>query len=812
MESIFVGVMSSALFLTFGIVAYQRGKNRSFKELYVLFTAIAAILAIVSGLVFVIQSETVVLFLRRLIFVLWPWFYTVALLLLLSGVAFYVPEVPIKRMILFLPSVIFSLVTLFLPIEMLHFTKEAPRIFGLVNGNFLLSDFMLMLFFLYFVVTVTCIYLSCPRHVRSLSPIRVLFLPYLVFIGYLGVVVLLMNIWHFENYYVPSLLGYLLLVLGLFHLNTHDWSDEELISSLLPNLVECAREGYAILNHDGQVKYVNPFFKEKFELPDLKQEDNLAKMLDISLESSEEETLRTAFTEALGAENSLQTRFFYGASGKLSGILLVAGMDEKTAEGELEAKREVTQNYLMLQDQEASDLMKQLSEETDVNKNLDRELKSIHRIDPLTSLPNYEWFASELSLEINKMKEKNADVWIVVYFLNLDGFRLVNQSKGMGVGDAVLVAVSDRIRKVAGEQTFVARYAEDEFLMFETVYHPDKKTADTKAAALINAFREPFGIEGENIFVGLSFGVACYPEDGTNAMDLVHNAEMAKGKAKSIGRNSYYFCNTAVREEVARDFRVRNDLIDALENHKLELYYQPQVDMRSGRVVGKEAFLRLNHEKFGLMKPATFISAAEKYGVMKQIDDWVLREACRQNVQWLKEGAGTVISVNVSKAQFEEGAILANVEKTLEETLMPANLLELEITENVLLDDMQGAIEMIKRLKTLGIRISIDDFGTEYSSLRYLKDLPVDRIKISASFVNGISTSPIDEAIIDALIVLTERVGIEIIAEGVEEHEQMTYLRNNGCRFMQGYYFYEPMNVETIEHYKILSLNNDKVL
>ncbi len=487
-------------------------------------------------------------------------------------------------------------------------------------------------------------------------------------------------------------------------------------------------------------------------------------------------------------------------------------MDEKTAEGELEAKREVTQNYLMLQDQEASDLMKQLSEETDVNENLDRELKSIHRIDPLTSLPNYEWFASELSLEINKMKEKNADVWIVVYFLNLDGFRLVNQSKGMGVGDAVLVAVSDRIRKVAGEQTFVARYAEDEFLMFETVYHPDKKTADTKAAALINAFREPFGIEGENIFVGLSFGVACYPEDGTNAMDLVHNAEMAKGKAKSIGRNSYYFCNTAVREEVARDFRVRNDLIDALENHKLELYYQPQVDMRSGRVVGKEAFLRLNHEKFGLMKPATFISAAEKYGVMKQIDDWVLREACRQNVQWLKEGAGTVISVNVSKAQFEEGAILANVEKTLEETLMPANLLELEITENVLLDDMQGAIEMIKRLKTLGIRISIDDFGTEYSSLRYLKDLPVDRIKISASFVNGISTSPIDEAIIDALIVLTERVGIEIIAEGVEEHEQMTYLRNNGCRFMQGYYFYEPMNVETIEHYKILSLNNDKVL
>lgn len=812
MESIFVGAMSGSLFLTFGIMAYRKGKNRPFKDLYALFTSIATILAIVGGLVFVLRSESVLLFLRRLVFVVWPWLYTVALLLLTDGVEFYVASPPVKKIFLVIPAILFSGIMLFLPTDMLHFTKEVPEISGLLDGSIFFSDFMLLLFFFYFAVSVMSIYLYCRKHARVLQPVHALFMPYFILISYVITVVLLMNIWHFENYYVPGLLGYFILVIGLFHINMHDRSEEDLVSALLPNLVECAREGYVILNHDGRVKYVNPFFKELYGFPDLKPEDNLAEKLNIRLDASNEETIRRKFTAALSKKNPLKMQFFYGASGKLSGVLIISGGESAVQEVALAAQRDVVNNFLIMQEKETTYLKRKLENEADRNESLDQEIREIHRVDPLTSLPNFDWFLTELNLEIANVKRKQLSAWIVVYYLNLDGFRLVNQSNGVRFGDAVLVAASDRIRKVAGEQTFVSRYAEDEFVLFETVYHPDKKTADAKAATLINSFREPLSVEGQKVSIGLSFGVACYPEDGATPMELFHNAGVAKDKAKSIGRNSYYFCSTAVREEVARDFRIRNDLIYALEHDKLELYYQPQVDVQSGRIVGKEAFLRLNHEKFGVMKPATFISTAEKYGVMKMIDDWVLREACRQNVQWMEEGVQSIISVNVSKTQFEEGAILANVQKTLAETSMPADLLELEITENVLLDDMKGAIEMIKRLKNLGIRISIDDFGTEYSSLRYLKDLPVDRIKISPSFVNGITTSQIDEAIIDALIVLTERVGIEIIAEGVEEHEQMTYLRKNGCRFVQGYYFYEPMNVRMIEDSNILCINDYKEL
>lgn len=812
MESIFVGAMSGSLFLTFGIMAYRKGKNRSFKELYALFTAIATILAIVGGLVFVVQSEPVLLFLRRLVFVVWPWVYCISLIVLTVGVEFYVDATPVKKIFLMLPGILFSGISLFLPADMLHFTKEVPMLVGILDGSIQVSDFMLILFFFFFALAVASIYLYCRKHARSLGPVHSLFMPYFILIAYMGTVVVLMNIWHFENYYVPSLLGYFIFVMGLFHINMHDWSEEDFIESLLPNLVECAQDGYVILNHDGRVKYVNPFFKDLYGFPDLKSEDNFAEMLNISLESADEEILRDRFSAVLSQKNPLKVQFFYSSSGKLSGILITSSGTNAEEEVSLAAHRDVVNHYLMMQEKETSILKQKLENEANHNESLDQEIKDIHRVDPLTSLPNFDWFLSELSVEIEQAKRKELAAWIFVYFLNLDGFRLVNQSKGVGMGDALLVAASDRIRRVAGEHAFVARYMEDEFLLFETVFHPDRKTADAKAVSLINSFREPFIIDGEKINVGLSFGVACYPEDGSTAMELFRNAEVAKDKAKSIARNSYYFCNTAVREEVARDFRIRNDLIDALENHKLELYYQPQVDVQSGRIVGKEAFLRLNHEKFGVMKPSMFISTAEKYGVMKMIDDWVLREACRQNMIWREEGSESVISVNVSKTQFEGGNILANVKKTLEETAMPADLLELEITENVLLDDMQGAIEMIKRLKDLGIRISIDDFGTEYSSLRYLKDLPVDRIKISPSFVNGITTSQIDEAIIDALIVLTERVGIEIIAEGVEEHEQMTYLRRNGCRFVQGYYFYEPMNVQAIEDSNILCMNDYKEL
>jgi diguanylate cyclase (GGDEF)-like protein len=430
----------------------------------------------------------------------------------------------------------------------------------------------------------------------------------------------------------------------------------------------------------------------------------------------------------------------------------------------------------------------------------ERIQEKIHHLayhDHLTGLSNRLLFNDKLNHAIhltNRLKKM-----LAVMFLDLDGFKMINDTMGHAVGDQLLKEVSNRLVKTLRKSDIVSRIGGDEFIiLIENI--DNISTIKIVADKILKEFSEPFTLENQDCFLTTSIGVAVYPSDGKNAEVLIKNADIAMYKAKEKGKNQYVLCTPVMKTIVTETMKLTNELYRALERNELELYYQPQVSCNSNNIVGLEALIRWNHPKLGMISPGKFIPIAEQTGLIISIGEWIMRTACNQNKLWQDAGYPKIrMGVNLSVKQFHNPNLIKQVEEILAETGLEPNYLELEVTESITMKEKGYIVETLNVFKKMGVRIAIDDFGTEYSSLSYLKYLPADRIKIAMPFVQGIEVSTKDEAITKAIIVLAKSMGMGVIAEGVETANQLAFLTERMCDEIQGFYFFRPIPAAKVE-------------
>lgn len=435
-------------------------------------------------------------------------------------------------------------------------------------------------------------------------------------------------------------------------------------------------------------------------------------------------------------------------------------------------------------------------------KRAEEQIAKIAYFDVLTNLPNRHLFKDRLTQALlYAVKYKKL---LAIIYLDLDDFKRINDAFGHNFGDKFLESVSDRLTKnirsidtlSRGEEnkleTTIARLGGDEFtlLLREIKEAPD---ASRVAQRIVDLFSQPFHIENRVIFISPSIGIALYPDDGHDVDTLLKNADTAMYHAKEKGGNSYQFFSEHMNIEALERFSLESSLRSAVDKEDFPLYYQPQYDSSTGKIIGAEALLRWIHPERGMLLPDTFIPVAEESGLIIQIGNWVLKAVCEQNKAWQLAGLPPIyVSVNISGVQFKQKDFMESVAQTLLETDLDPQYLELELTESILMEPTEKTISTLNELKATGVRIAIDDFGKGYSSLGYLKRLPIDTLKIDRSFVRDVISNADDRAIIRAIISLARALNLKVIAEGVETHEQLIYLQEQGCDWIQGYLLSEP--------------------
>ncbi len=385
-----------------------------------------------------------------------------------------------------------------------------------------------------------------------------------------------------------------------------------------------------------------------------------------------------------------------------------------------------------------------------------------------------------------------------VAFLDLDNFKLVNDSLGHSRGDQLLRAVATRLESSLRAMDTVARLGGDEFVLVLSDQQSEQWVS-AEMKRIIDAFSEPFSVEGRDVFITASIGVALYPQDSKDAETLLKSAELAMYRAKDSGRNTYQLYTAELQTRVTERLALENKLRRALEHGEFSLHFQPQIELAGQRVIGCEALLRWNQPELGMVSPAKFIPLAEETGLIVPIGEWVVRTACAQNKAWQQAGLAPItVAVNISARQFREKSLLQVIQNILEQTGLEPKWLELEVTESVIMHDAQHVIAALQAFHDMGVTLSVDDFGTGYSSLSYLKRFPVDRLKIDQSFVRDIGTDADDAAIVQAVINLGHSMNLRVIAEGVETEEQLAFLRRHSCDEVQGYLFGKPMPAEEL--------------
>ena len=427
----------------------------------------------------------------------------------------------------------------------------------------------------------------------------------------------------------------------------------------------------------------------------------------------------------------------------------------------------------------------------------ERELKHMAFFDGLTSLPNRTQFSRYLKAGIARAAE--TDTLLGVIYLDLDFFKTVNDLMGHDSGDELLRQFGLRLTRCLREGDVLARFGGDEFLIM-LPHFTDIQDVQKVADRILEAAWEPVRVNGQDLFVTASMGIAVYPDDGETPEDLIKNADLALYTSKETGRSKYTICSTNIKREFVKKNELTSALYLAMDRNELALYYQPKVNPKTGEIIGIEALVRWQHPEKGLLLPGAFIPLAEKIGVIQHIDQWVFRTACQQSKLWQEQGLPpTKMAVNFSLAHFYSENILGNVWSILRETDLDPSLLEIEITESVAYYRSEAMIDILSGLKALGIAISIDDFGTEYSSLIRLQTLPIDRIKIDRQFVSALTNGSKGEDIIKAIFTLSEALDLKVTMEGVENEQQLAFARSLFCDEVQGYYFYKPMPAEEIE-------------
>jgi diguanylate cyclase (GGDEF)-like protein/PAS domain S-box-containing protein len=417
--------------------------------------------------------------------------------------------------------------------------------------------------------------------------------------------------------------------------------------------------------------------------------------------------------------------------------------------------------------------------------------------DTLTGLPNRTLLAERARQAIAEANRH--DRLVAVMFLDLDRFKLINDTLGHEVGDVLLKSVAERLRAAVRPGDTVARLSGDEFtIVLADVAHVDDVARVVQK--LQDRLADPFHVAGRELYVSASIGITLHPFDDGSLDGLLRNADTAMYHAKECGRNNFQFYTAEMNERARRRLALELALRHALANRELSLVYQPQRDLASGAITGVEALLRWQHPELGSIPPAEFIPLAEDTGLIVPIGEWVLREACAQARTWQAAGARELmVGVNLSARQFQHSALLEQVRRALADSGLPARCLDLELTESMLVHEVEANLEIMRQLSGLGVLFSMDDFGTGYSSLAYLKRFPIATLKVDRTFVRDIPADPEDTAIVQAIIAMAKSLDIRVIAEGVETAEQLEFLCAHGCDGVQGYYVSEPLPAAALE-------------
>lgn len=419
--------------------------------------------------------------------------------------------------------------------------------------------------------------------------------------------------------------------------------------------------------------------------------------------------------------------------------------------------------------------------------------------DSLTGLPNRDFFYQKLVSLIDEYSENKKQ--IAVLFIDLDRFKNINDNLSHHIGDQLLQNLAYRLLSYLSNDCFFSRWGGDEFTLIVSNIEKIEELGKI-SKTILDSLKEPFYIDNHTLYITASIGISIYPEDGKDEETLIKNADAALYRAKAQGRNNYKFYNANISQDSSFLFKVENSLYEALKNNELFLCYQPQINIKMGKIHGLEALLRWNHPELNKISPGHFIPLAEETGLIMPIGEWVLETACYQIKAWQDEGLPNFkVAVNVSVIQFRDENFRKKVIKILEKTKLKPEFLELEITESILMQDVELATNIIKELGELGVTFSLDDFGTGYSSLGYLKKFPFHTIKIDKSFVINLKNNPQDLAVISAVIALGKGFNMEIIAEGVETEEQLNLLKNLDCQIIQGMWLSEPLKTEDIPQF-----------
>lgn len=438
-----------------------------------------------------------------------------------------------------------------------------------------------------------------------------------------------------------------------------------------------------------------------------------------------------------------------------------------------------------------------ISREITDQKVAEEHIHHMARHDSLTGLPNRLLFSNLLDAAL-KTAERYKRTFAVM-FIDLDRFKFINDTLGHEAGDTLLKEITARFKQALRGSDVIARLGGDEFVVLVQEV-PDREHAAIVARKLLSAAIKPIELMGQECRVTASVGISLFPGDGQDEQTLMKNADSAMYHAKEEGKNNFQFYSSEISTQTLERLTLESNLRRALERQELSLAYQAKVDLKSGHITGVEALLRWHNADMGMVSPAKFIPVAEETGLIVHIGRWVLKTACLQNVAWQQQGLPPInMAVNLSVRQFADEGLLDDVTAILQETGMDPKLLELEITEGMIVHNVDRAIKLLTAIKKLGVRLAIDDFGTGYSSLGQLKNFPIDTLKVDRSFIRDLATDSEDKAITSAIIAMGKTLSLTVVAEGVETAEQQTFLREQACDEMQGYYFSKPVAPEEFE-------------
>jgi diguanylate cyclase (GGDEF)-like protein len=432
-------------------------------------------------------------------------------------------------------------------------------------------------------------------------------------------------------------------------------------------------------------------------------------------------------------------------------------------------------------------LAHELTERYKAEKHLDK----LAYYDLVTDLPNRHFFHERINNAVNNTIINEQQM--VLLFLDLDNFKIVNDTLGHKTGDILLKQAASRLSNILRHHDYICRIGGDEFaIIIEDIENTD--VTSIVIDKCIEAFSSPFVFDNNKFFIGVSIGVSICPDDATTANDLLVNADIAMYEAKIRGKNNYKFYNHQMNEAHSQRYHLESELRFAIQNAQMELYYQPQIDSKDGSISGIEALMRWNHPVKGVVTPDNFISVAEETGLIISLGQWLINTACMHGKQLEEAGFHDLtVAINISGIQIKDNKFISSISNALNRTQMNPGRLEIELTESTLMNDSEFVIDKLKQMKELGLKIAIDDFGTGYSSMSYLSSFSIDRLKIDRSFISSLPERAEDVAITGAIIAMAHGLGIEVVAEGVENETQAEFLRTSKCDMLQGYHYAMPM-------------------